>query len=166
MTIVVDVLLFVGVAPQPPDPLHAVGVEPEEVLGRRAQGGVLCGRSAVDEGDLGRALGEIADRDALDPGQGADDDAGALLDQQARLCDDGFRGSVRGLDHGLDGPLAIALLVLLQGQLVAAQGIPPERLERAFERGKHADFQGLGVGIRLNSDEERHADQDDPRHAA
>ena len=75
-------------------------------------------------------------------------------------------GSVRGLDHSLDRPLAVALLVLLHGQFVAAQGIPPERLERAFERGEHADFQDVGLSIRLNAEQERSGDQDDACNAA
>ena len=135
-----EALLLVGIAPEPRDPLHAVGVEAEEVPGRCVQRGLLSRRSAVDERHLGHALRQFADRDALDPGEGSDDDAGTPLDQHDGLGDHGVRRSVGGLRERFDAQPPGASLVLLHGQLVAAQGVLAERGERAFEGGEHADL--------------------------
>ena len=161
-----DALLLVGVAPEPRDPLHAVGIEAEEIVRRRAQGRVLRRRSAVDERHVRRALRELPDRDALDPREWADENAGAAVDQRTRLRDDRVRSPVGRLDECFDGPLAGASLVLAQGKLVAAQGIPPERLERALERGEDADLEGLGVRFRREFDRQQQGEEDRRCHEA
>ena len=161
-----DALALVDMAPETRDPLHAVGGEAEEVPGRRAQGGVLCRRGAVDECHLGHARGEVADRDALDPGEGADDDAGAALDQQTGLRGHRVRRPVGGFDEGLDGPPAGLPPVLLHGQLVAAQGVLPERRERAFEGGEHADPEAAVVGCGRHGGGEQRGGEERRRRTA
>ena len=101
-----DALLLVGIVPEPRDPLHAVGIEAEEIVGRRAQCGVLRRRGAVDERHRRHAPGKIADRDALDPGEGADDDARAALDEMARLRGRRVRCTIGGFDERFDAALS------------------------------------------------------------
>ena len=113
----------------------------------------------------GDALCEFADCDALDPRKRANDYTGAALDQRACLGDNRVRSAVGRFDERFEGPLLV-FLVLAQRKLVAPQGVPPQWLEGAFERGEHADLQAMGVGIRWSAGQERRGDQDDPCDAA
>ena len=70
----------------------------------------------------------------------------------SRLGDDRVRRPVGRFNECLEGPRAVVFLVFAQGKLVAAQGIPPQRLECALKRYEYADLQAAGVGIHRTND--------------